>query len=385
MQDLIWLIRKTMLSTFKNYKNWLLYIGLPVTAVMLSLLIQGGGSGGVTLTMGIVNEDGDGQQALTQHTIAFIDRLDSVETREVAASEVNSLVASGELDAVLLFPAGFAQSLLEGRPETIRFVSVKGAAVTGHVQAYLNPYIDNIARIGTAAGGNEDLFASLYADFREASFALSPEKVEDRSVNYDVARQTIGYMVIIMLFAAATLAGIMVKEREDRTYHRIIASAVSARMYVLSNIVVNLFMMGLQIALTLLLMKTVLRIDPGMPYGLLFVLLLLFALVAISLSLVIVAFSSSSQFATGLQSMIFFPTCILAGCMFPIDALPSFLQNVAFFLPQYWLMETFGKLQLGSSLGSLSANLLILLAFAAALSLIAAYKVSRANDVRKFV
>ena len=382
MQDIVWLIRKTLISTFKGYKSWLLYVGFPVVAIFLALLVHNGSSGGLTVHMGIVNQDG--AQTMTADTIAFIERLESVEISVIDEVEISTLVASGNIDAALVFPAGFAESLARGEPETIQIVSVQGAAVTGYVRAYLNPYIDNIALIGQAAAGNEARFASLYANYKDAGFQLSSEKVADRSVNYAVARQTVGYLIVIMLFAAANLSSIMVKEREERTYHRIIASAVPARMYVLANITINLFIMMLQIALTLLLMNVVLRIDPGLPYMMLFLLLVLFALIAISLSLVIVAFSNSSQTAIFLQSAVFLPTCILAGCMFPIDTLPVILQHIASFLPQYWLLETFSTLQQGSPLGALSANLLILAAFAAALSLIAAYKVGRNNDVRSY-
>lgn len=382
MQDFRWLIRKTLISTFKSYKSWLLYVGIPVVAIFLALMVQTDNSKGSTLHMGIVNLDGE--MALTQDAIAFIERLSSVQIRELEENEIDALVVSGDIDAAIVFPAGFAESLVRGEPETIHMASAQGAAVTGYVQSYLNPYIDNIAQIGIHAAGDETRFAELYANYREANFRLSAEKVADRSVQYAVARHSIGYLLVILLFGAATLSGMMIKEREDRTYHRIIASAVLPRTYVMSNIAVNLFIMMLQIGLTLMLMHFVLKIDPGISYPLLFALLALFALVAVSLSLVIVAFASNSQTATALQSAVFLPTSILAGCMFPIDTLPAALQSIASFLPQYWLLETLGKLQEGSSLGSLYANLLILGAFAAALSMIAAYKVGRNNDVRSF-
>jgi ABC-2 type transport system permease protein len=382
MKDLRWLIRKTLISTFKSYKSWLLYVGIPVVAIFLALMIQTDNSKGQILHMGIVNQDGE--KTITQDAIAFIERLDSVEISEVDEAEINTLVASGDIDAAIVFPAGFAESLAHGEPEAVQIVSAQGAAVTGYVKAYLNPYIDNIALIGLTSAGDKTRFTELYTNYQEASFQLSVEKVEDRSVDFAVARQTIGYLIIIMLFGAATLSGIMIKEREERTFHRIIASAVLPRTYVMANIAVNLFIMILQIILTLMLMHFVLKIDPGISYLLLFALLALFALVAVSLSLAIVAFSSNYQMATALQSAVFFPTSILAGCMFPIETLPAALQSIASILPQYWLLGTFSELQQGSTLGSLSANLLILVAFAAALSLIAAYKVGRNNDVRSY-
>lgn len=383
MKDMLWLVRKTLISTFKNYKNWLLYLGLPVAAIVLAILIHSGSSGAAVLNIGFVNNDRD--QVVTQDTIDFISGMDSVRTSEIREVETSDLLISGEFDAVIIFPAGFAQSLKNGNPESVQIVSVKGTAITGYVKLNLNHYINNLASIGKAAEGDEARFDMLYANYQDASFHLSAETVRDYSADHNTASQTIGYLVVIMLFSAANLSGMMIKEREERTYLRILASAIKPRTYVLSNIVVNLAIMIMQIVITLLVMNKILQIDPGIPYGFMFLILVLFALVAISLSLVIVAFSKSSMAANSFQGMLFLSTCLLAGCMFPLEMIPATIQSIAHFLPQYWLLDTFGKLQQGNPLESLYANLLILIAFAAALSLIAAYKVGRNNDTQSYI
>ena len=150
MRDTLWLVRKTLVSTFKDYKNWLLYFGLPVAAIALAFFARGG-EGDVQLNIGIVN--GDNGQEITQDTIGFIDRMDSVVIHEIKEADMNGKIASGELDAALQFPAGFAQSVIVGRPELVRIAAAKGAEVTGYVQTNLNQYIDNLISIAAAAGG----------------------------------------------------------------------------------------------------------------------------------------------------------------------------------------------------------------------------------------
>jgi ABC-2 type transport system permease protein len=71
--------------------------------------------------------------------------------------------------------------------------------------------------------------------------------------------------------------------------------------------------------------------------------------------------------------------------MFPIEIMPAMMQKVAFFLPQYWVLDSFGKLQEGDSLGGVYVNLLILVAFAMTLSLITIYKFSKNNDMRSYI
>lgn len=382
MKDMLWLIRRTLISTFKNYKNWLLYFGLPVAAILLALVTRGG-DGDTRLNIGIVNQDGG--QAITQDAVDFIGRMESVVLSEIGPAEVNDRIVSGELTAALTFPAGFAQSLSNGDPMPVQIVSIQDAGVTGYLKSNLSRYIDNRVAIADASEGDEARFEALYSAYRNSDFRFAAGTVEDRSVGHNRTNQSIGYLVILMLFAAANLSGILIRERENRTYFRVISSPISARTYAGSNIAVNLAVMIAQIAVTLTVLTGIFRVDPGIPVWTMFLILGLFALVAVSLSLALTALSKSSLAASASQNMLFLPTSILAGCMFPIDIMPAAMQNIAYFLPQYWLLDTFGELQLGNSLGSLYPNLLILAAFALTFSLVAVYKFGRNNDTRSYI
>lgn len=382
MRDTLWLIRKTFISTFKNYLNLFLYFVFPVMAILLATLIQGG-TGETELRIGIVNHDGG--QAITKGVMDSVGRQDSMLVSEIKELEIKELIASGELDAAIILPAGFAQSLIVGKPANVKVVSIKGAQVTGHVKTSLDQHINNMVSIGKVAKGDEAKFNAFYEEFQKTGFELSAEKVEDRSINYNKTNQSIGYLLILMLVSASNLSGILIKERENRTYYRLLSSPINPRTYVLSNIIVNLIMMMLQIAVTLLIMINIFHVDPGIPYWSMFLILVLFALVAIGLSLVIVAFSSSSSAASGMQNLILIPSSLLAGCMFPLALMPATMQQLAHFLPQYWLLDTFSNLQQGVSMWELSLNLIILIAFAVAFSLIAVYKFGRNNDTRSYI
>lgn len=124
--------------------------------------------------------------------------------------------------------------------------------------------------------------------------------------------------------------------------------------------------------------------SPGISAWLLFIVLMFFALVAVSLSLMIVALADNSMKANAWQTLIIIPTSLLAGCMFPVEVMPTYMQSIAEFLPQYWLLETIGQLQEGSMLSDVLLNLVILLAFALMFFLIAAYKFSRSRELKTF-
>jgi ABC-2 type transport system permease protein len=129
----------------------------------------------------------------------------------------------------------------------------------------------------------------------------------------------------------------------------------------------------------------VFRIDSGISYGRMIPALLLFALTAVGLSLMIVAFAKTSRSAGAMQTLIIIPTCLLAGCFFPMDIMPETVRRISKFMPQHWLLDMINKLQQGFSLGSLYLNMAILVAFAAVFALIATFRFGRNNDIRQFV
>lgn len=141
----------------------------------------------------------------------------------------------------------------------------------------------------------------------------------------------------------------------------------------------------IQITMVLLMMKFALGIDTGVNGLHLFIILLMFAFVAVGTGLLITAFSGSSYMAGTLNTLVLTPTCMLGGCYWEPELMPDFMQKIGFFTPQRWAMDAIGRLQAGGPFGSVTLNLLVLAAFALALMLIAAFRLSRADNVQRFV
>ncbi|ASJ57222.1 ABC transporter permease [Brevibacillus formosus] len=382
MSEMLWLIRKTLMETFRSKKSWFTYLGLPIAGVLLSLtLYSNAGSG--TIHVGIINQDGD--QVITQDTIRFIERLNSIKVTVIDEQTMREQIVSGELDSGIVFEPGYAASVREGAPAHLNIVSVKGEQVTAYVKAMLHSYIGNLAAIGKAAQADEAKFTKLYTAYHVQSYKLNTVTLQDTSNVTRVTNQSIGFLIMFMMFSAVDMSEIILKEKGNRTFLRLLSSPMSARSYVFSNIIVSIFILLLQIIVTLLVMKTVFGIDAGVAYSQMILPLFVFALGAIALSLMTVTFAKSRAGAGAVSNLIIVPTCLLAGCFFPMEIMPDTVRKISTFLPQHWLLDTVNKLQQGYSLGSLYLNIAILLAFATVFALIAIYRFGRNNDSRQFV
>ncbi|GAK38708.1 multidrug ABC transporter permease protein [Paenibacillus sp. TCA20] len=346
------------------------------------MAIYGGGSG-APLRVSIVNLDGE--QKITQDTISFIEQLNKVQITVTDEESMKKDIAAGNSDTSVIFKQGFAASVQNGAPDHIEMISVKGAEVTAYVKSMLHSYISNAAAIAKYAAGDQEIFESLYEEYSSQSFKLSSVKVEDTAAVKNATYQTMGFLVALMMFSSVNLTSVILKEKENRTFFRIMASPISSKTYVLSNVIVNFIMLFVQIIITVFFMKQVLHMDSGIPAIQFVAILLLFGLTAIALALLIVSFARGSRMAGALQNLIITPSCLIAGCYFPLEIMPDRFRQLSGFMPQYWLLETVDKLQNGDSLSGLYLNLLTLIGFAAALTMVAIYNFSRNKDTRTFI
>ncbi|THF73953.1 ABC transporter permease [Cohnella fermenti] len=380
--DWLWLVRKNLTLILRDRKSGLLHLILPIAGVLLSLLLYGNTNSG-TLHIGIANNDGD--VSIAADAADYLSRLEKVEVTMLDEAKLKEKIASREIDSGVVFPAGFSEKLKHGEAPAADIVSIRGAQVTAYVGAMLNEYLGNTAAIAQTSASNPELFDRLYEDFAHSGYQVSSKTLRDSSGKKDVTYQAIGFLILFMLTSSYSLTEFMSKERENRTFLRMMSSPVSSRIYVLANVTVNAIVLAVQIVLTLIFMEVVLGIDAGVPFGELTAILFLFALAAIGLSLLIVSFSSSNAASAALSNLVITPTCLLSGCFFPTDIMPDAVRRISSFLPQRWLLDSLDKLQGGERLSDLPLNLAILVAFAAAFALIAAYRLSRKDNTGQFV
>lgn len=312
MTNFWWLFAHTLKGITKSKKQLILYIGAPLIGVFLSFMTNANG-GAETLNIGILNQDGG---EVAQDTVTFLKGLDHVKISEETAASASSKIASGKMEALITFEKGFSQSVKDGKPAHIGMTSLKGAQVTGYVSSYLYNYMNSAASIGKSSGGDAKAFQAMYADFKHSPIQTESAILQDTSNHKEMTYSVIGYLIIIMLYSAGNLTELMIKERENRTYYRLLSTPITSKQYVLANAAVNIIIMAVQILFAVLFMGAAFHIHPSFPLWQLFILMMLFALSAIGIAFIAVGFSNSSASASALLNLIVVPTCLLAGCFF---------------------------------------------------------------------
>lgn len=379
MKDMYWLVRKTFRTTFRNKWNVLLYVFGPIIGIVIALFAVGN-QADETTAVGVVDHD---QEKLALETIEFIKDQDNMTYHELSEDEADSRLADGSVEAVMTLKEGYSKSIAEGNPDYIELTSIMGKSVTSSIKINLYPFIDRMTMMTEATDGDETAFANMLERYKQNNFSVNV--VSEDTTGGAITLSAIGFLLLIMMFSACNLSEVILEEKENRTYFRLLSTPITAKMYIASNLVINIIVMGIQVFIMLCALTFVFNIDMGMPFWQALVVLWLFSFVAIGVSLVIVSYSNSRTAAGSLANLVILPTIMLSGGFWPVEIMPNFLQKVSEFLPQRWTLQTLEALYEGEAMSSLYLNFGILLAFALALFLIAIYKMSRNDSTETFV
>src|SRR5699024_8925027 len=242
---------------------------------------------------------------------------------------------------------------------------------------------NRLVMMAEANDGDKDAFTSMLDHYQENSFSVNV--ISEDTSGGEIAIASVGFLLLVMMFSACNLSEIILEEKENRTYFRLLSTPITARKYIASNLVVNIIIMGIQVLIMLCTLSFIFNIDLGMPFWHVVMVLWLFSFVAVGVSLVIVAYSNTRSAASGLSNLVILPTIMVSGGFWPVEIMPDFLQKISEFLPQRWTLDTLEGLYKGETISDLYINLGILMAFAVALFLVAIYKMSRNDNMRTFV
>ena len=378
----IWiLIQNTLKVTFRKKSNYIIYLLLPILGVLLSMLIYSG-AGTSQVNIAITDKDAGRMSA---DFINDMKERDNFKIYEIDESDIRNGLLDRKYDAAIVIPQGFELGIYKGTIPKIELVSLKGQESTAWIESFINLYSQNLSSLYLASNGDRGTFDKMYANYREGSLKITVEEIKDIKTDKSTTVSSMGFLIMFTMLGTSFTTQFILNEKRSRTYFRICSAPVSFKEYIAANTLTSLIIVSLQIIMIQLVMKYIFRLETFVPDLLMFLILFLFGLVAIGINMLITALSSSSYMASTISTLVMTPTCMLGGCFWPVEFMPEIMRKIAFFMPQWWTLDAIRKIQIGGSFETISMHLMILAAFTAALLLGAIYRVSRTNDLQKFV
>ncbi len=297
--------------------------------VMFGLIFSGNSA--PSYELGLANED----EGVVSS--AIVQALDSIEIFEVQAGTQDDLVnqmREGDLDLVLVVPAGVSAAVEAGQPASI--------------QAHYDPSNQTVSQL--VLGVIDRVVLGIDQGLAERPTLLTIDRIsviprELGQIDYLLPGILGMALMQLGLFSTATA---MVQLREQQVLRRLSVTPLSRVSLLASQVVFRLTIAVIQTALILtvgtLAFGVTLAGNPLLLAGI----VLLGALAFIALGYLISSVAKTVDSANGLTQLVNFPMMFLSGLFFPLSIMPAWIQPAAHLFPLTYLADGLRQIMVGA-------------------------------------
>lgn len=311
------LLRKEFIQFFRDriiliLVLWLYTIEVIICSYALSFEVR-------DMPMVVADEDGTVASRSLARRFSLTETFRVNDVMRTAATAAENL-EKGEAGIVLIIPAGFQQRLASGLgPEVQLLIDGTNSNTAATVRHYALAIINRFEH--------------------ESATALHAASAEPLIRTwYNPSQETVTFMVLSMIALAGMMVGMLhpaasiVREKEQGTIEQLLVTSISTAELFLAKILPTIFIGLLSIFPSLLIVEMFqVPFRGSLP---LFLLMTgIFLLSAISLGVLIAAFSRTLQQALLLSFFGLFPIMFLSGSLTPVESMPPFLQALSMASP----------------------------------------------------
>lgn len=334
---------KNYIRLKRNVPLLLFQFVLPAIQVILFCICVGNDP--FDISVAVVNEESSADSVAALST-QFLRSIDTHLVKQVNFSDLETAIESvkrGKNWGVIHIPENFTLSIHK------RFAGIEGELLDDATleNSTIKVYPDMTNQpIGHAM---EVAFRRAYKDLSRTTFeflglnpALSDPPIRMESAIYgkiDIQNylqyMSPGVLISISYIMATGLTSLaFIVERRDGLYERTLAAGVDHVQMLVSHSIVQLVVMVVQISLVVFFTFVIYKVPTNGPFVWVFFLLLLQGLAGMSFGLMVSAICKEENTAIMMILGTFYPNLLLAGVIWPIEAIPHWLRWFSYLQPQ---------------------------------------------------
>ncbi|MDO6355511.1 ABC transporter permease [Caloramator sp. CAR-1] len=348
-------------------KNIFFMIVLPLILVSITMIIATYSE--EKITVGVVDYDN------TKFTSILVDNLNNkANIKYVKEDEIKSLLFKNKVEYAIIIPKGTTESLIKGKEIIIKSFSIKETNISLPVKFYLNNFLNSANNLAKDSDGNYEKFYAKLDNYLKGNLQIkyvSTEKNKDRKNN---TLASLGLFIMSMLYLSQSSTELILEDKNLKILSRILSAPVKPFYYSLQNILSFFIVLIFQLMIIFSVMLLIFKADFGPSPLNVYFLFLIFSIMCVSLGTAVAAFAKNRLQASALSPLITVPICMLGGCFWPKDIMPSFMQKISKFVPTSWIMDASEKLILGGSLKDVLSNIFVILLFTIVFLLLSSWR-----------
>lgn len=350
---------------FKSKTNIFFMVILPVVLIIFMISIN---SGGRRFSLGIVDYDNTSFTEILAKEIGKDSKINYLNQKDIDKSLVNF-----QNDYIIEIPKGFTKEVINGHDKKIKGYEIDGINASSALKFNIENFISTSKDIGKYVKGNEKLFYNALEKYRDGILDVSLENMDKSPINQNNIEFCVGILIFNMLMLGINMAPIIIKDKISRVYYRIFVSPIKPQNYTLQNLMSFFVVLIIQIIILLTFIVAILNISiPNLKS--IFLMFLIFGVFVVAYSLFISNISDNSRTVSIISRGTAIPMAMLGGCFWPVEIMPSVLQQVSKFIPVTWMMEAINKLLYNNSLLSILKEISIIVLFSIVFLLLASWR-----------
>jgi ABC-2 type transport system permease protein len=333
MQALFALTVANMKSYLRDRAALFWTLAFPLIFIfMFGFIFQEGG--GSRLTLGWVDQDQSTESTALRARFA---EQAGTELKDGSQDDSLASMREGEVDAVIVVPAGYGEAIAAGKA---------GTGGPTAVAVYTDPSRSNL--VSSVYQSVQAVFGMVNLGDRPPLVVPQPETLQTENLNF------ISYFVPSMLGLSVMQVGIfaaipLVADREKLILKRLAATPLRRWQLVGSNVAMRLLIALIQAVIIVAVGVAVFGVQIVGSLLLAAAFIALGAMAFLALGYVLASFTKTEEAANGMTSVVQFPMMFLSGTFFPLEQMPEFLRAIARVIPLTYLSDALRQVMVGGS------------------------------------
>ena len=268
----------------------------------------------------------------------------------------------GRARAGLHIPAGFSARLVEnGQPEVTLFIDGTMPSLATAMDSNSSAITNEAVTTDMYFSDPDEPLMVIASDpfVLDVNILFNPDKIE----TWFFLPGVVG--ILIMQVALILTSTTIVREREGNTLEQLLVSPMTRSQFILGKIIPYIIISLVDFYAILGFSWLVFDLPSPNSHAALFLLALIYLAALISMGLAISTVSQTQQQAIFISIFVLIPSILLSGFIFPIEAMPSWVQPVAYAIPFTYFVDIIrGILLKANRLGEMIPQFLALAGFA---------------------
>ena len=380
----VWIGLVNLRRMFRVRANIFFVFVFPMVLILVLGATFGGSS---TPRLGVVDTGSGPLGAALLRQLEQTPHLKVVTVPDAAA--LLSQVGRGDLAAGVIIPPGYDAAARSGRGATVRYLARQDQSSQQLGQTVRGAVAQQAALLGAAlfAAGQHAVpdFSAGLAEATRISPAVPSVSVTQTTAGTTVFSRTLGQfdegawteLVLFMFLTALTGAVAIIETRKLGLSRRMLATPTAPVTVITGETLGRVLISCVQALVIILGSALLFGVSWGAPAGVAAV-VILFALVGAGAGIFVGTLFRNEQQASAITLLLGLGLGALGGCMVPLEVFSPVMRRVAHITPQAWANDAFAKL-VGhdASIAGILPQLGVLAAYAAALLILAAWRLRR--------